>query len=290
MKTVIKASRADDIRKAQAEWEAEDDRRAAIRKKEETAYKKAKAAVYAPVDYKLDMELRKFNLLQFDIRVSQSSRYSKKLNGFRGLEVKVDCNQNKHFDKDSALSWDWSATINDEGEVVKDSGSWSGLQATTEAQMASLKQSVAALEFLNSLDWKELLDVETPDYGKYFTEESRPQRDKPNFTKQLKEAELEEYIGQDAMLLGYSMPEYESRWNQSVKTWFIILSETPKQYKVGEIECYHAKQLFDQGKSINEIVEYAKRYPRRYRKDRIFDTLNYPFIELNEETIEQSRR
>lgn len=282
----ITSSKLDDIRKAKEEWDAEDDRREAIRKEERMRYRKASDEIIAPVEYQISTALRKFDALEFEIRGEIASGYR----GSRGLEFKVACNESRVHDENSALSWNWSVSVNSEGDIVKDSGSWSGLNATTEENMRSLRQSVEALEYLNSINWPELIDVKTPDFKDYYSDlEYRGSR--PNFEQQMKEAELEEYVGKDVLLLGYSMPEYESRWNRSVKTWFIILGETPKQYKVGEISAYQAKNWFEDGQTIEEIVELAKRYyTSRYRKDRILSTLEYPFVELNEETVDQSRR
>lgn len=276
----ITSSKLDDIRKAKEEWDAETDRRDAIRKEERQRYKKASDAVIAPVEYKLSSFLRKFDALDFEIDGEIAGGYR----GSRGLEFRIRCNESRVHDENSALSWNWSVSVNSEGDIVKDSGSWSGLNATTEENMKSLRQSVEALEFLNSLNWSELIDVATPEYRDYFTDQE-PRGSRPNFETQMKEAELESYIGEDTMLLGYSLPEYESRWNRSVKTWFIILGETPKQYRVGEVSFNQAQYWFEQGRTIEEIIESAKRYPTRYRKDRLFSTLEYPFIEINEETI-----
>lgn len=280
----ITSSKLDDIRKAKEEWDAETDRRDAIRKEERQRYKKATDEVIAPVEYKISSALRKFDSLDFEIRGEIASGYR----GSRGLEFRINCNESRVHDENSALSWNWSVSVNSEGDIVKDSGSWSGLNATTEENMKSLRQSVEALEYLNSLNWNELIDVATPDYENYFTDQEY-RGNRPNFEQQMKEAEVESYVGTNTMLLGYSMPEYESRWNRSVKTWFIILSETPKQYKVGELSAYMVKNYFENGESIEEIIEAAKRYTRRYRKDRIISNLEYPLIELSEDTIDQSR-
>ena len=282
----IYASKLDDLRKAKEEWEAEDERRASLRKQENARYEKAKDAQLAPVDYEISKALKRFDRLEFEVDVQPSDSYR----GRRGILVRIRCDQNRKHDENSALSWDWQVNLDNEGNIVKDSGSWSGLNATNQENMDSLMQTYLALQYLNSVDWKSLLDVAMPNYSDYFTDESRPQRNKPNFDQEMKEAELADLIDSDKMVLGYSIPEYESRWNQSVKTWFIILGETPKQFKIGEVTAYDAKRRFEDGQSIEEIVELAKRYPSRMRKDRLIGTLKYPFVYLSEETIDQSRR
>lgn len=276
----IYSSRLDDLRRERDEWDAETDRRNAIHGEELKKYRKAEAEIIAPVEYKISSALKKFTALDFEINGETAGGYR----GSRGLEFRIRCNESRVHDENSALSWNWSVSINGEGEVVKNSGSWSGLNATTEENMKSLRQSVEALEYLNSLNWSELIDVATPEYSDYISDLG-PRGSRPNFEQQIKEAEIAEYVGKDVMLFGYSMPEYESRWNRSTKTWFILLGETPKQYKVGEISAYQAQYLFEQGKTIDEIIESAKRYSSRYRKDRIISTLKYPFVELSEETI-----
>lgn len=277
----IYSSKIDDIRRARDEWDAETARRDSIREEERKRYQKAEDAIIAPVDYQISTALNKFDILDFDVNIAASGGYR----GSRGLEVRINCNENRVHDEDSALSWNWSVFINGDGEVVKNSGSWSGLNATTEANMKSLRQSVEALEYLNSVDWASIIDVQTPDWGDYYST-MEPRGTKPNFDQQLKEAELEECIGKDIMLLGYSMPEYESRWNNSVKTWFIILGETPKQYRVGEISAFKAQYMIKDGKTIEDVIDDAKHYSSRYRKDRIISALKYPFIKLDEQTVD----
>lgn len=282
----IYASKLDDLRRAKEEWEAEDARRKAIRDEEEKRYRKARDAELAPIEYEISKNLKRFDKLNFEITAEPAARYR----GETGAEVRILCNQNRVHDENSALSWDWSVKLDGEGNVIKDSGSWSGLNATTQENMDSLMETYLALQYLNSVNWKSLLNVSMPEYSDYFTEESSKQPNKPNFNQQIKEAEFEEYIGKDTMLLGYSLPEYESRWNRSVPTWFIILGETPKQYKIGEVTAYEAKRWFEDGSSLEEIIERGKRYPSRIRKDRLLDTLKYPYIELSEETVSETYR
>ena len=278
----IYSSKLDDLKKARDEWDAETARRDAIREEESAKYHKAQDELIAPIDYEISQALNKFNLLEFDIDVTPSSDYK----GGRGVEVRIRCNDRKVHDVNSALSWDWRVNLDDEGNIVKESGSWSGLNATTEESMNSLRQSVQALEYLNSVDWGNLLDVTMPSFKDFFTDLG-PRGQKPDFNKQIEEAELEEYVGSDTLLLGNSLVDYESRWNRSVPTWYIILRETPKQYEIGDISFGEAKTWFEHGLSISEIVEKAKSYTSRIRKDRLMNTLNYPYVELNEETINQ---
>ena len=280
----IFSAKLDDLKRARDEWDAETDRREAIRKEESARYEKDRDQAIAPVEYQINQALSKFNLLDFEIDAQPSSSYR----GRRGVEVRIRCNQSRVHDETSALSWDWQVNLDSEGNVIKESGSWSGLNATTEENMNSLKQSVEALEYLNSVDWANVLDIALPNYNDYYSE-MEPRGQKPDFDSQIKEEELRQYIGSDKLILGYSLVDYESRWNRSVPTWFIILGETPKQYRVGDVSCGQAQHWFENGYTIEDIVENAKRYTSRVRKDRLMSNLKYPFVELNEETVSNYR-
>ena len=267
----IYSSKLDDIRKARDEWDAESNRRDEVRRQERANYEQARHDVTDPIELEITENLQKFNLLDFEVRVEPSSGFR----GGRGIEVRIGCNQNRIHDEDSALSWDWKAQLDSEGNVVKSSGSWSGLNATTEANMNSLRQCVSALEYLNSVDWSAVLDVETPEYSAFYSEmEARGRR--PDFEFQMKEAELEELIGRPIAVLGTGIESLG--YGHRARVYYIIRRETPKKYIVNAVP----KSTMDWYESPAEaIADQMTHYTQQIKKEYLLDALNYPF-----ETVE----
>lgn len=77
-------------------------------------------------------------------------------------EVYVYANWNRSHDADVALCWEWRVKLDANGNIRKDSGSWSGLNAITIDQINDLKESVRVLTILNTIDWQEIFEDNTP--------------------------------------------------------------------------------------------------------------------------------
>lgn len=125
--------------------------------------------------------------------------------GEKGWAIRVEAWRNSHFDDKVALSWNWEVKLNKEGEIVKDSGSWSGLKAITPEQIADLEESVRVLKILNGMDWEGILHSPMAKWDDFISEDNlkaRRERSKnrPDFEGELRAASLEEYIGKDTAL------------------------------------------------------------------------------------------
>jgi hypothetical protein len=177
----------------------------------------------------------------------------------------VDSNERRVHAEDKALSWTWEVSLGEDGTAAKKTNSWSGLQATTEAQLESLRQTVKALEALNALDWAALLDAELPDYGDYVTEKDSIGK-RPDFESDIRAAELAELIGKNTLV---------RRRNSRGNPWYLIVGETPKQFKVAEIEAYTISEqyLAASGKTLAETVEDAKDYTTGVSKEKLLSNL-----------------
>ena len=175
-------------------------------------------------------------------------------------------NEHNKFDDDSALSWSYEVKLDSDGNVVRESSSWSGLKATTEEQMRSLRQTVSALDFLNDVDWDELIKVNMPDYSDYYNPEDKaPERE--DFESQLKQAELEEIVGQDAYVK-------VKNWGESCPyrgdVYLKILKETPSMYQAVVIPAYLIDDYDRNPESYLESVrQYSNYTPYRVRKSSI---------------------
>lgn len=183
----IKADR-EDIKRRRREWDEETERRNQRSRESEEKYRKAEYEVFAPIKEELENQLSRFKLLHFDVRVDRTYRDS--------IEVRIECDEREKFDELSALSWNFSVRLTSDKEVLKESGSWSGLKATTEDQLASLQESVEALKVLNRIDWKVFLDRTLPNFSDYFVEEE-PRGARPDFESQLQYETIDEIAGDE---------------------------------------------------------------------------------------------
>ncbi|MDR0248726.1 MAG: hypothetical protein LBI44_03575 [Oscillospiraceae bacterium] len=163
----------------------------------------------------------------------------------------------------------------------KDTNSWSGLQATTEPQLESLRQTVRALEALNAIDWATLLAVELPDYGEYVTEQ-RGIGKRPDFEADIRAAELSELIGTSTIV----------RRRYGENSWYLIVGETPKQFRVAKISAgkTSAGYLAYHGVTLGEVVEQAKGYTTTVYKEKFLGTLGKDIEKLFYGEIDDSEQ
>lgn len=180
------------------------------------------------------------------------------------LKVSIGSNQHDVHNEHKALSWDWTAYVDREtGELKKESGSWSGLNAVTAEQIESLKQSAACLEVINSLDWESMLNVDLPKYEDYVTNDvyEKDPDDGRNFKQELLEADVE-----DAMNAGLWIKGHGYRWyNSRTEVYYKVLKETPSQYEV--IEEWSGHVLKGQ---LNNTDSY------KIKKDTFFQVIDTP--------------
>lgn len=172
-----------------------------------------------------------------------------------GASVHVDNGDSPHDEQ--ALNWRWNVTLSDEGEIEKESGSWSGLSATTPEQIDNLKESVRIIEILNNLDWGKILNVELPRYRDYVKTEV-PERE--NFEKQLLEADVEDAAEQGLLIKGHGYRFY----GDHATVFYNILSMADKSFKVQEI---HEDEVSDESK-------WGPSYS--IRKDKFFEVIDNP--------------
>lgn len=266
----ITCGKRDEILKQKEEYEADRAERQAKYNEQEQRFRQAEYDVTSLVEDEVKSQLDRFNALQFDVSVTRGSYNNV------GLYILIQCNENNKFDVDVALSWDYRVDLTKDGEVRKESSSWSGLKATTEAQIESLTQTLEALKYLNSVDWSTVLNKEMPKYKDYFTEDDpRYDRNKPDFDKLLLEADIEEVIGKDILLKGYS--SINQRGYGVGSTYYMILKETPAQYTVCRIPGYTVN---NEEYDLKEVVEKNKKYAYRMRKDTLIQLLYKPIETL----------
>lgn len=227
--------------------------------KEQTSFRRALDDVYQSVKSQLESELANFDSLNLNIDVS--------LGTIDTLEVTVGSNRDHVHSKHKALSWDYRARLTKEGEVIRETGSWSGLQAVTEEQLESLRQSVACLEVLNSIDWAAILATPTPKYEDYLiTDTYSVDRDRPDYESELLEAEIDEAIEKGSWIKGHGYKYYLAR----ATVYYKVLKETPAQYEVMEV---WENNLKNGDTNI---------HPYKIKKDTFFQVIDQPIETYNE--------
>lgn len=153
--------------------------------------------------------------------------------GFRshGYEVTIKNSDNPHDDQ--ALNWNWDAYIDEQGEVKKESGSWSGLTAISAENIDNLKESVRVLEILNNMDFSKILSRSMPEASDYIMHRYPTKDDmqrKDELTAELFESEMNEVMENGSWIkLKDGQGKYYRR-----NAYIRILSESPKMYKVAE--------------------------------------------------------
>ena len=213
----IIARKRDDILRDKAAYEEDKARRQSQFDAQERAWDDARHQVMDDVKSAVESELGNH---ADEVKIS--------VEAWDSIEVRVDNGDNPFGPH--ALSWKWFVKLDADGNVVKDSGSWSGLSAVTVEQIQDLRNTADILEILNNIDWKTILNTKVPAYSDYVTMND-PSYEKPNrdYDAELKEADIEAIIGDEdaAVFVGDALSDY-SGGNEYVS----ILKETPKRFNV----------------------------------------------------------
>ena len=259
--TAARRSRADIIRDYDAAMDRNEEREQSA-KIMERLYKADKAKVLNSIKEAVEDELSPFSELYLDVSVG--SRYVGGM-GEYAIEVHVTSNNNRVHAEDKALSWDWTVWLDKDGEVAKESGSWSGLQAVNETQLESLRQTVACLEVLNSMDWKSLLNKSTPNYMDYMTQDYREGNDGETelLDKEMLEADIEDAMHTGALIKGTGYKYFPNRST----AYYRVISETPSRYKVDEVSALDVKR---------GTVTEDPSYYYNITKEKFFDIIDKP--------------
>lgn len=265
----ILASRRDEILKERTKWQAERDAAYALRDQEDAEFNKAEYAITGPIKEDIEHMLQSYRSLTFDVSVERDFGSI--------LTVRVSCNENNKFSDDTALSWSYKAALSSDGEVIKETNSWSGLKAVTESQMQSLAETLEALKYLNSIDWKVLLNKTLPNYKDYRKTDTSKYTgsNAPNFDRMLLEADIEDAISKPTLLKGGN--SLNSHGYPIGESYYMILRETPSQYEVIQIPGYEiSDNILDDKDALKSIVEQYKPFSYRLRKDNLIRLLNKP--------------
>lgn len=219
----ITCTKRDDILKRKQEYEADRSQRQA---RYDAQYEEFQKEYYSRKESIEDAVKQQLGDTGLDLSVSV--RYA----SWNSKSYQVDISdEDDKFNPDKALSWSWKVYLTKEGEVTKESSSWSGLNAVSKKNLDNLKQILSVLEKLNSIDWKSVLSVKPPKHDDYITEtDPEWDRDVPDFDKELLEADIEELIGTNQGVLRDSGSKYY-RGN----VYSVIVKQSGSQFTVADV-------------------------------------------------------
>lgn len=166
---------------------------------------------------------------------------------------------------EAPLTWSFEAILDKEGNVKKETGSWSGLNATTPEDVKKLRDIVDVLEILNNMDWYTILsnmNEKYPNWEDYVKTKVPRRDDRPNFEKDIRLLDIEDAIGKEVLVKGKPL-KYDVRFSRD-GSYYIIHKKTPKQVSV--TEC-----------SIRQADSFKDKHP----EDSLFDIVSLYGMEYN---------
>lgn len=256
----ITCTKRDDILKRKSEYEAD---RSSRQSKYDAQYRK-----YLEEDERREEKIRNdviraIGETSLDLEIRISGRFEHK------YEISVS-DENDKFNEDKALSWDWKVYLDKNGDVKKESSSWSGMNAVTAKNLSNLKEIVRVLEILNNIDFKMILEeIRPPRYKDYVTEKNPEYETAPDFDRELMEADIEDCIGTRKGILGTGSKFYRGN------VYHFIQRETPSSYNMWDIPAYYVEK--NDG-SLSDLFEKYNDRGSNYnmRKDKFFETIEKP--------------
>lgn len=266
--TAARGVRRIEVEERKKAWQAKQDAYEAASKAAQQAAIDERRAITRPVAEKIEQDLSRFNTLRFKVESRFDYAYDMTGNNDERtfIYVRVVCNENQR-DESDALRWEYEVRLNNQGEVEAATGSWSGLNATTPAQLKSLRQTVMALEYLNSLDWKSLIDKSAPD-TRHFYENLPDKPQQEDWSAQFRQADFEEIVGDpnSAILVwNWDGSEY---WGRDI--YISIVRESPAQYTVRMIPPRYKTLYEEEGSAaFDKIPEYIFTNTKRVKKSNL---------------------
>lgn len=256
----ITCTKRDDILKRKSEYEAD---RASRQSKYDSQYKALLAEEGKREDKLRNDVIRAIGDTSLDLEIDVRGRFEDT------YEIRVS-DENDKFNEDKALAWDWKVYLDKNGDVKKESSSWSGMNAVTSKNISNLKEIVRVLEILNNIDFKMLLEeITPPNYQDYITDRNPKYETAPDFDRELMEADIEDCIGTRKGILGTGSKFYRG------KVYHFIQRETPSSYNMWDIPAYYVEK--NDG-SLSDLFEKYNDGGSNYnmRKDKFFETIEKP--------------
>lgn len=244
----------EEIRTMAAQWDAENDAQKLKYNEQYYAYDTAKNEIFDDIKAHVLTALADVDL---PFQISVEDRF------IGGIDVYIRVHDNNVHGENKALSWTWKVLRTKDGNIEKQTSSWSGLQATTAVQLADLRKTVDALEILNSIDWENILNVTLPEYREYVTEKDGI-GPRPAFGRMENEAAVSELVGTDTLIKGKSKDGYTQ--------WFHITKESGSMYVISHISDYYIENCVTREDYLRNL-----QYTERITKEKMLDRrLQFP--------------
>lgn len=224
MRRVIYATKADDLKREQAKYDAELHELESKHNEQTANWRSAGREIEKQVQDDV-REVIGPTSLNLQIRAEQ---------GWNDMGYRVTV----QADDAQSLRWNMDVNLDKEGKVIKKTGSWSGLKATTFEEIDELKESVRIIEKLNGINWPALLFREGPDWDEYVDQDLArnlfdKKQNRPNYEADIATAELEDLIGTDMWIKLEGSPTDQFGYRDYRYTyWAKIKKATPAQFVV----------------------------------------------------------
>lgn len=202
------------------------------------------------------------------VRVNSRIRFKMERDSYTGIEINVE-------KRTKPLKWEWNCKFTD--RIAVDTGSWSGLEATTPEDIAELITDANVLEALNEMAKSDDLisfytSAERPDskdFYNYGTAEGRPIAIQEDY----------EIVDTAESIEGTDMLIRSNKGDAKQYVGYKIEKCTPKQFYVSEYALdYHAGDLVK--------LELVRIY-----KDRFAKNINYPItVEPEQEVLDRCKK
>lgn len=254
MRIKVRASKADDLRKEKQQWQMKYDARKQLYEDQEANYRHAEWNWQDNIVNLIKQQFSSYieKLPYLDINVD-----------YRWREVEVSFKYADWLSKEDrenvSLRWSYSISLSEEGDVKKETNSWSGFDAVTPQQVDDLMNSANFLKAIVDFDWAPLLQEakeSKPKYSQYIgIRDPRSDDDfrDPGYDRMIREAELEDAVGKDIWIKG-----------DNGRTWYKIVSATPKFYNIAKVSTWDMRNSPEYA-----LQRIADQYPWRVKKDNI---------------------
>lgn len=173
-------------------------------------------------------------------------------------------NGDNPFKEGQALTWVVKVRLGENGEIIFETSSWSGLKATTIDEIEDLRRTVDILDKIQHIDWKFIVDRIGPKYGDY-VKTRQPLDPSKQFDLEEAYAILNESIDERVL--------FQTSRNNTKRGYYKIINETPKNFTARFVSNYDYRSG-----QIEKVIRYGTNI--RIPKDTIQNFIAIPVVEM----------
>ena len=267
---IIRETKIDDIKAARDAWEKDFELAQKEYDQQERDYDNVLYTLMENIETEIKNELSDLDTTNLLI---QANPYGARFGSDFRTEIRFTYGERS--DNKISLKWDAEFSLDNDGNVKKETGSWSGLEATTPELLNDLKNSVKIIERIVNMNWQDIiLDAEAKRPNrKDYVKKSRPDRGtRPDFEQQIVAAEIEDAIQTGKLIKGNSVPALGYRY--TTRGYYKIWSETPKRFNISFIP-----ERYIENRNVEEYAKYIERelaYTQQVNKDNLYKNIVQP--------------